>query len=579
MSEQSLSSFFQAWRFRKWYFIIPALLIPLLSVILAFLLPPVFESKSTILIEEQQIPQDFVRSTVSGYAEQHVQILTQQILSRTKLWEIVEKFNLYTEERRKDTKENILEQMRKDIKFETISAEVQDKKKGRSAGQSQSFTIAFSISYQGRNPEVVQKVTNTLISLYLEQNLKYREEQAQTTTKFLEAELKDLKDKIEVLGVKIAGYKEKHPGTLPELRDFNLNQASTLETELKRLDGEIQAAQSQRIYLEGLIGTTQAGKAEVESGAGIKDPRKRFTEVNEELKSLRAKFSEDHPEVQRLAKEKTQLEQFLKGRKGDIQSQWRLAQLQADLAAKQGKYSEQHPEIKKLKNEIAQLLAEAQKGNMALSDVDLGNPAMINIKTQIQQLINQISTLTQVRQKQQEKLAQFRQRLEDTPKVEQEYLALQRDYQNAHTKYQEVMNKLMEARISEGMEQHQKGEKFTLIDPASMPEEPIKPKKMLIILAGLFLGIGVGAACMIGRENFDTSIKNVNELGELTKMAPLGIIARITSPFDQARQRRRRKLVVAATLVSVLLVITFVHFFYMDLWIIMSRIQRVIDRL
>jgi polysaccharide biosynthesis transport protein len=129
MSEFTMSSALQAWRFRKWYFILPALIIPVLGVIVAFKLPPVYESKSTILIEEQQIPPDFVRSTVTGFAEQHVQVLTQQILSRTKLWEIVEQFNLYAAERKKETKEAILDQMRKDIKFEAISAEVSEGKK------------------------------------------------------------------------------------------------------------------------------------------------------------------------------------------------------------------------------------------------------------------------------------------------------------------------------------------------------------------------------------------------------------------------------------------------------------------
>ncbi len=135
MSEFTLSSAVQAWRFRKWYFILPALIIPVIGAIVAYKLPPVYESKSTILIQEQQIPQEFVRSTVTGYADQHVQVLTQQILSRTKLWEIVEQFNLYADERQKETKEAILEQMRKDINFETISAEVNEGKKGRSSSK------------------------------------------------------------------------------------------------------------------------------------------------------------------------------------------------------------------------------------------------------------------------------------------------------------------------------------------------------------------------------------------------------------------------------------------------------------
>ena len=234
MNEFTVSSARPAWRFRKRYFILPALIIPVLGVMVAYKLPSVNQSKSTILIEEQQIPPDFVRSTVTGYAEQHVQILTQQILSRTKLWEIVEQFNLYAAERQKESKEAILEQMRKDIKFEAISAEVSDGKKGRSQ-RGGGITIAFSIAYQGIDPGMVQKVTSTLTSLYLEQNLKYREAQAQTTTKFLEAELSDLRGKIESLGGKISTFKEKNPGTLPEMAQFNQTQAVSLENELKQL--------------------------------------------------------------------------------------------------------------------------------------------------------------------------------------------------------------------------------------------------------------------------------------------------------------------------------------------------------
>jgi succinoglycan biosynthesis transport protein ExoP len=418
--------------------------------------------------------------------------------------------------------------------------------------------------------------------LYLEQNLKFREEQAQTTTKFLEAELKDLKGKIEILGGKISAFKEKNPGVLPELREFNQQQAVFLENELRRIDGEIQTAQTQKIYLEGLLGSGQTNKdANREMlDTSAKDPRERYHAVNEILKKLRAKFAGDHPDIQRLSKEKTELEQLLKLRKtGDMESQWKLAQLQADLASARAKYAEDHPDIKKLKTEIAQLMAEAKKGNASLSDVDLANPAQVNIITQQQQLANQINTLTQLKQKTQEKLANFHLRLEETPKIEQGYLALMRDNQNAQEKYREVMNKLMEARISEGMEQHQKGEKYTLIDPANLPETPVKPKKLLIILAGVFLGLGGGLALMLGRENLDTSIKSTTELAVLTKAPPLGIIAKITTSYDLARQHRRRWLILAATCFSLVTAILLFHFLYMDLYVLYSRLERWMTRI
>lgn len=196
ITRKNLFSYLQAWRFRKKYFFLIALPMAIIITYVALRLPPVYESKSTILIEQQQIPQEFVRSTVSGFADEHIQLLTQQILSRPKLWEIVEKFNLYEQMQKKATKEEVLDKMRKDIKFMTISAEVAGKRQGPPSG----LTIAFSVSYRGRDPETVQKVAGTLASLYLEQNLKFREAKAQTTTKFLEAELEGLREQIQSLG-------------------------------------------------------------------------------------------------------------------------------------------------------------------------------------------------------------------------------------------------------------------------------------------------------------------------------------------------------------------------------------------
>ncbi|MBM4289851.1 MAG: hypothetical protein FJ135_17210 [Deltaproteobacteria bacterium] len=581
MSEFNLSSALQAWRFRKWYFIIPAVLIPVAAVVVALKLPAIYESRSTILIEEQQIPPEFVRSTVTGYADQHVQILTQQILSRTKLWEIVEQFNLYAKERQKSSKEAILDQMRQDISFETISAQAGEGGRSRNRPGGGGLTIAFRIAYRGEDPAMLQKVTSTLSSLYLEQNLKFREEQAQTTTRFLEAELNELRNKISTLGERIAEFKAKNPGSLPEMSQFNLTQATSLENEIKTLDSNIQAAENQKIYLEGLLGTTAAGKGEGESGPpSAKDPRGRLAAVNEELTLLKARLSEEHPDVQRLLREKAQLENILKARKaGDIQTQQKLAQLQTELAVLQGKFSDAHPDVKKLKNEIAQVTAEADKGTAAVTDVDLANPAQLNMIAQVQQLTNQVASLKQLRQKQVEKLAMFRQRLEETPRIEQEYLALQRDYQNSHNKYHDVMNKLMEARISEGMEQHQKGQRFTLVDPASFPEEPVKPNRKQIMLAGLVLGLGMGMALMLGRESVDTSIKSAAELAGLTKMPPLGIIARIITPLELARKRRIRQLFLAATCLSLVLGVALVHFFYMDLDIVLMKVQRLANRL
>jgi uncharacterized protein involved in exopolysaccharide biosynthesis len=556
---------------RKLFFIIPSLIIFISAAAVAFLLPPIYESKSTILIEEQQIPADFVRSTVTGFADQRIQSLTQQILSRTKLWEIVGKFNLYPELREKYSREEITTKMRNNIKIETISAEVGDQSRRRQGGGG--LTIAFSISYQGDRPEVIQKVAGTLASLYLEENLRIREAQAKTTTQFLEAELNDLKERILNLGAKITTFKEQHEGMLPEQQQVIMGQAGRLEMEISQIDNAIRSAEDKKTILEGQLATVNPDSSGGTSDRPT-DPQTRLLLLQVNLADLQSKFSPDHPDIRKMRREMAELEKLVK-RKGDGVSQRRqkLAQLKAELAEKQGKYSDQHPDIKKLKSEIDQLEKEPEKpAELSEGASKPGNPAYVSINSQIRVAATDITNLKAQRIASQDKLQSFRQRLEQAPKVEQEYLALQRDYQNAAAKHQEVMNKILEARISEGMEEHQKGEKFTLIEPASYPERPAKPNRLLILTAGLIFGLCSGLGVVAMSEYLDHSVKRPDELTWLTGLPVLGTIPRILTREDTLRVRNRRKLILATTIFSLILGLVIFHFFYMDLWVFTARL-------
>ena len=172
----------------------------------------------------------------------------------------------------------------------------------------------------------------------------------------------------------------------------------------------------------------------------------------------------------------------------------------------------------------------------------------------------------------------YRTRLDEAPKVEQEYMALTRDYQNAHSKHMEVMNKILEARISEGMEEHQKGEKFILIDPASFPETPVSPKRWLIFLAGCIMSLGAGFGTVALAEHLDHSVKSSDELARLTGLPVLGSIIRIQTSEDVRRARRKRKMVWAVTGFSLIMGLALFHFFYMDLWILTAKLLRLADK-
>lgn len=574
---QDILHYWAVLKARKKFFIAPAVVVFVVAVAIALLLPAIYESSSTILIEEQQIPPDFVRSIVTGFADQRIQSLTQQILSRTKLWEIIQQFNLYQELKEKLTREEILEKMRDDIKLDTISADIAERPKSRGgATRTSAITIAFSVSYRGRNPETVQKVAGTLASLYLEQNLKFREEQAKTTTQFLEAELKELQERISGLGDKITKFKQEHEGVTPDLYQFNLSQAERLENEVKQFDNSIRATEDRKIYLEGQLATVKPDTPII-SGTGerVMDPQTRLRALEVHLADLQSKFSDDHPDIRKVRREMAELKKLV-GQKGGSASMKRqkLTQVKAELAQKQGRYSDEHPDVKKLNNEIARLEQEPGEPRTANPVTDPENPAYINLTTQIQATANEIASMQRQRAALKEKVQMYHKRLEETPQLEQEYLALQRDYNNAHTKHQEVMNKILEARISEGMEERQKGEKFTIVDPASFPEKPVSPKRWLIILAGLImsLGSGVGGVALI--EHLDHSVKSSDELTSLTGLPVLGSIARIWTMEDVALARRRRKVIWAVTGFSVITGLLVFHFFYMDLWVLTARLLR-----
>lgn len=580
--QKDLKYYINLYKHKKTIVIIIACLVFSTAVVIAYLMPPIYESKATILIEEQQIPPDFVRTTVTGFAEQRIQSLTQQILSRSKLMDIIKQYDLYPEMRDKYTTEEIIEKMREDISISTISAEVSDQARGRRRANTSGITIAFVISYQGKVPGTVQKVTNTLASSYLEQNLKDRQEKAETTTKFLEAELKELNERIEKIGQKISDFKQKHQYSLPELRDHNIAQAERLENEAKQLEAQIRAAQDRKDFLQNQLATLNPDLplAQDRTNPWALDPKARLYALQVELAGLQATKSPDHPDVRKIKQEIAGLEKLLgTGGSAAAVRRQKITQLKGELAAKQEKLGPENPEIKALQRQIAQLEKEAEKDQgqpitPVKPLVDANNPTYIATLSQMNAADNELAMLKKQLAEVRAKAKMYRDRLELTPLIEQEYAALLRDYQNAHTKHMEVMNKLLESRIAEGMEESQKAEKFTLIEPANLPEKPIRPNRLLISIIGLIFGLALGIAWVGVQDYLDHSIKDSNEVNWLTDTPVLGSISIISSPNELRKLKMRKYWIALSGGVSLVLLLLAIHLFYMDLWVLVAKLQR-----
>lgn len=458
---------------------------PLASLV--YFLPDVYVSASTVLIERQQIPDEFVRSTVTSALEVRLQTISQEILSRSRLEEVITRFGLYQDLKRQAPMETVIEQMRHDVKIDP-------------KGKGERATIAFSVSYRGRDAQKVALVANALAASFIEENLKMRERQATGTADFMRVQLEDLAKKLEELEKKVSDFKAKHIGELPEQLNANLQGLEQLNTQLRLNAENMTRATERRGNLEreltALLGTT---------GTGPQAPAIRLSQLKGSLAALQTRYSDKHPEVQRVKSEIANLEAAISAGGGESGAAGALAL---------------PPQVQQLKSALAE--AEVQIKGLEVE--------ASNLKRQ---------------------LSIYQARVESVPRVQQDYQAMSREYETTQEMYKSLTVRQRESALSERMEQRQKGEQFRVIEPAVASEEPAAPKRPRLFALVLLLALAVGAAAVFGPEALDTSVHSIEQLQARCELPVLVTIPRIVSAQDQRQQRMRLAMASAAVSVTV----------------------------
>jgi succinoglycan biosynthesis transport protein ExoP len=550
------------------------ILIPVfvIAVIVAMALPPKYMSETTILVEEQQIPREYVRTTVTSYVEERLQVITQRVMSRTKLMEIIKELNLYVEMRERATTEEVIEKMREDIKLTTISADMTDKRSGRSS----SGTIAFVLSYEGLNPALVQRVTNVLASLYLEENVKSRSERASNTTEFLQAEADKISKQIDEYESKIAEFKKNHIEELSS--DASQSALDRLQRDIEQMTLQIRNLEERKLYLISQLSGLEESERVVSGGGGRSAAR--LEQLRMQLASLLANRSEKHPDVIRLRNEIAQLEgRRPSGQRSSLQSE--LNKLNSELNQLKGKYSDKHPdvikkrqEIDKVSKKLAVAPAESYSSSSPVVVSEKPNPAYLALKMQVDALDLEINGLKRAQEETREKIEVYQKRLERAPIIEKEYSALVRDYGTERHRYNEIMAKLMEAKVAQEMEESHQGERFTIIEPAQRPQKPHKPNRPAIIIIGLVIAMGAGFGYAAGREALDRTIKSPDDLGRITGAPLLTVVPFLETELEKRRRKKRTIAFAAAGFATVIVGLVVLHFFIMPLDIVWIKIQK-----
>jgi uncharacterized protein involved in exopolysaccharide biosynthesis len=549
---------------RKYYFIIPAVIVIFISTAVAFLLPAVYKATTTILIEAQEIPEDLVRTTVTGYVEERLQTLSRRILSDNNLMDIAARFALYTDLKDENTTQNIVERLRENLTIQSQTTQVQT---DRFSKPIQS-TIAFTVSFEGREPEKLAEVANHLANLFLEGNTRDREQKAQTTIEFLAKQLVGLRLEIKETEAQLADFKEKHMNQLPELMQLNLKTMDQAERQTDAQERHIKDLVNRKIYLEGQLALLEPSMHKVSAdGKRLLTPKEELVVLQSQYMSLSSSLSEEHPDLIKLKKKLAALE-------GEVNTRQELRQLRRELYDKEHelalllkRVSSSHPDAVRLKKQVLALKERVQELSkmpsvLKVEEENPENPAYINVKTRITSTQMEIDAAKRELEQLQEKYEDYRKRIESTPQVEQEYLDLRRNYENVKANYRETADKLQSANEAKGLEDSDMGERFTLITPAEAPLEPYKPNRMAIVLLGMVLAAGAGLGTGSLTEYMDHSVHTAEELGRVAGHKVLTVIPYWETSKEVERKRRRLYALAGSSVVIVVIGLIALNFLY-----------------
>lgn len=536
-----------------------------LSVLTAIVWPPSYRATGTILIEQQELPTDLVRSAISSFADQRIQVITQRVMTTENLFKIIERYDLYARQRQTEPREKIIRRMRDDINFEMISADVIDPRVGRPT----KATIAFSVSYSNRSPELAARVANELVSLYLRVNIESRKQDAANAADFMSGEADRLSKHIDELQARLAAFKQEHFNNLPDQGAFNNTLLFHAQDELRETESQLRSVEQQATYLEAqLVQISPNSQVFTSTGERVLSPADRLKFLRTEYARVSGLYGPDHPDVVRIKREIAGLEASVGGVDTSADLARRLQAAQADLATAKQKYSPDHPDVLRLQRQVdtlQQQLKDAAAAVPASPAATADNPAYIQVKAQLESARAQRTALQQKRGELNANIGDLERRLALAPGVERDYAEMARELENAKISYNQIRQKQVDAQVSQNLEDERRGERFTLIEPPVPPEQPASPNRWAILVAGLLLAAGGAFGAMLAGESLDGSVRNRRDLESLLSVPPLAVLPWIETAADRRARQQRQRYSLAGAAAALVVVLSLTHFFYRPL--------------
>jgi polysaccharide chain length determinant protein (PEP-CTERM system associated) len=512
---------------RKWLVLATFVVVSIGTAVFSYRLPDSYRSETVILVDPQKVPETYIKSTVTGDIRGRLSTLSQQILSATRLQKIIENLNLYPQERKMMAREDVLAEMRGDIGVTVLS----------DFGGGQDLQ-AFRITYSGKEPRLVAQVTNELASLFIEENLKAREQQATGTTEFLQNQLQETRKLLDDQEAKLKDFKLHHIGEMPEHEAADLQILGQLQSQLQIESEALSRAEQQKSYLQSMMAAGSAPVVDLDdaqtkpasSAAAPVQPTRNSTlmGLRASLAKVQSRYSDIHPEVQRLKRLIAEEE-----RKQKEATPKETAEVAADGL----------PEA--VQTEAIQ--TPTRPANVATPARHV-NPVL---QSQLQGVEAEIAKRKEEQRRLSKAIASEQAKLEAIPVREQQVTGLVRDYEIAKAHYKGLLEKQLSAETATQLEIRQKGERFSVLDPAQPAQRPYKPNRQLINAAGCIVGLGLGLMLAVATELLGISITTAEQVVAVSGFPVLEMVPMIETRVG--REVRRKRLILSGVCGGVLI--------------------------
>lgn len=459
---------------RRWWVIaIPAVILPIVAYAITFFVPPQYVSQTLVLVEQQKVPESYVKPVITEDLDSRLATMREQILSRSRLAPIIERFNLYANKGM--SMDDRIDKVRKDVGIKGIQSDLTRGLPG------------FYISFTASDPRTAQLVCGEITSLFVSENLHARESSAEGTTAFLTAQLNDAKAKLDEQASKLAQFQQQYAGRLPDETSTNLNMMQTLNTQLDASTQQLSRMEQDRSYMESMlaqqVAQQQTARAAGGSGVGAAAQEKELEDLQASLASLTTRYTDDYPDV---------------------------------IAVKR--------KIKDLQTEMAKAPATPAKTPASTAPSSHDSAAVQQLRAQIHAMDIGIAQKKAEQGRIQGQLHMYEGRVASTPQVQEEYKNITRDTQTAQQFYDDLLNKKNQSEMATDLERRQQGEQFTVMDEPNLPESPTFPKRGVFVAGGLAGGLFLGLLLSALLEYKDTAVRSERDIWAFTKLPTLAVI-------------------------------------------------------